>query len=447
MRLKPTLFLLYFFCFFDGFTQSGFHFVNSNQDKQQVGFKLINNLIVFPLEINGKKLSFILDTGVNKTILFDLAENDSLQLKNTKRITLKGLGKGNGAEAVISKNNVFSIKNIKSYNETIYLILKDYFDLSSRMGVTIHGIIGYNLLKNLIVKINYNSKKITFYNPKTFTYKKCRKCEVIPFKFYRKKPYINAKVNLDTVNESFTDVKLLLDSGGSDAIWLFENSKAEIKTPKRYFYDILGEGLSGTIYGNRSRIPKFKLGKYEIEEPTVSFLDTTATQNARIYRDRNGSIGGNILKLFKIWIDYSNKTFIFKKSKSFKGGFNYNMSGLDVVYNGKQLVKEEQKQKTSGYYSNNSDTEQENTFSYITTYNFVFKPSFKIKSVTKDSPAFNAGLLKGDVILEINGTPSHEFKISDIISKFQEKPGKRIKIKVDRNGEKMKFEFRLERRI
>ena len=73
--------------------------------------------------------------------------------------------------------------------------------------------------------------------------------KTFPLQFYRNKPYIEAKVRLDTIGNKFTDVKLLIDTGGSEAIWLFEDSKKEIKTPKKFFSDILGEGLSGTIYG------------------------------------------------------------------------------------------------------------------------------------------------------------------------------------------------------
>ena len=51
-------------------SQSGFHFYGNDSEKVRVQFQLINNLIVFPMEINGKQLSFILDTGVTKTILF-----------------------------------------------------------------------------------------------------------------------------------------------------------------------------------------------------------------------------------------------------------------------------------------------------------------------------------------------------------------------------------------
>ena len=443
---KRILLLISISCFYlNSFAQSGFYFSGNNKNKQQVSFKLINNLIVIPLEINGQKLSFILDSGVNKTILFNLSKNDSVGLLNTTNVLLRGLGKGEAVNALLSKKNTFKIKELISENETIYVILKDYFDLSSKMGTTIHGIIGYSLLKDFIVKVNYNTKRITFFNPKTFKYKKCKKCEILPFKFYRKKPYIDAKVSLDTLGNKMTDVKLLVDSGGSDALWLFENSKVEIKTPKRFFNDILGEGLSGPIFGNRSRIPIFKIGRFKIKNPTVSFLDSASTHNARKFKERNGSVGGGILKRFKVWFDYPNKKITLKKNGSFTSGFNYNMSGLDVVYNGKQLVKEEVLQNYSNAYDQQLDNR--NSVSFVTRYSFNFKPSFKIRTVVKNSPADKAGLLKDDVILKINGKSAHEYTIEDIIYKFQEKDKKKIRLLIERNGTKMKFQFRLNKSV
>ncbi|KGL63613.1 aspartyl protease family protein [Polaribacter sp. Hel1_85] len=400
---------------------------------------------MIPLEINGKRLSFILDTGVNKTILFNLSENDSIGLLNTSKIELRGLGTGEPVSAIISKKNTFKLKYLISRNETIYVILKDYFDLSSKMGTTIHGIIGYNLLKDFIVEVNYKSKKINFYNPKTYKYKKCKKCETTPFMFYRKKPFIKAKVSLDTIGNKFIDALLLVDFGGSDAMWLFENSKEEIKTPKRFFNDILGEGLSGPIYGNRSRVSKFKLGRFEIEKPTVSFLDSASTHNARDLKQRNGSIGGGILKRFKVWIDYPNNKFTFKKNGSFKNDFNYNMSGLDVIYNGKELVKEKNITNISDAYGQRPN--EKNSISFVTTYSFNFKHSYKIKHVVENSPAFYAGLLKDDVIIKINGKLAHDITIGDINQMFQEKDKKKIKITVKRNGVLMKFEFRLHKSV
>lgn len=139
--------------------QEGFRFLNKTKNKVRVDFKLINNLMVIPLKINNKELAFILDTGSNKTILFNLSDNDTIGLKNIEKVTLQGLGKGNSVEALLSQKNTISLQNIQSENETIYVILRDYFDLSGKMGVTIHGIIGNNLLDDFAVKINYISKK------------------------------------------------------------------------------------------------------------------------------------------------------------------------------------------------------------------------------------------------------------------------------------------------
>ena len=429
-------------------SESQFGFFGSNQKEQFVRFNLINNLIVIPLEVNGKQLSFILDTGVNKTILFSLSENDSLGLRDVKKISLQGLGKGKPLEALISTNNTLKIKDFVGENQEIYVILKDRFDVSGKMGVTVHGIIGYQLFKDAIVHINYLTKRVYFYNPQFYTYDKCRKCQTFPLQFYRNKPYIDAKIQLDTVGNTQTDVKLLIDSGGSESIWLFENSKKEIQTPIKHFKGVLGEGISGTIYGKKSRIKQISIGTFKIKEPTVSFLDSTSTFYARRFRERNGSIGGNILKRFKIWVDYKNKTITLKKSGSFRGGFEYNMSGLDVVYNGKILVKEKQSSTFSDAYSSGkSETTNTKTVSIISTYAYRFKPSYKIKHVLKNSPADLAGLQVDDVILSINGIKAHQLTLKELLGKFQAGHNKRITLVVERAKVDMKFHFNLVKRI
>ena len=421
--------------------QNGFHFLRKSKLKQRVSFKLINNLIVIPLEVNAKTLSFILDMGVNKTIIFNLSKNDSIRLLNPEKISLRGLGGGDAVKAILSKNNKIGIKNIFSSNESIYVLLKDAFDFSSKMGTTIHGIIGYRLLKNFIVKIDYSSRKISFYNTEKFNLKECRKCEILPIQFYRKKPYVNVQIQLDTIGNSFTKVKMLLDSGGSDALWLFENSKAEIKTPKKFFNDILGEGLSGVIYGNRSRIPKLKIEGFEIRKPTVSFLDSVSTKLARQNKQRNGSIGGGVLKRFTIWLDYPNKQIMLKKNRLFKTAFNYNMSGLDIVYNGKQLIQEVQQDISNYKLSGN------NSVSFFTNFSYKFKPSYKIKAVVKNSSAYKAGLKEGDVILRINKKLVYNYKLTDIINALSEKENKKIQLRIKRLGIEKTFKFRLEKRI
>ena len=393
-------------------------------------------------------MSFILDTGVDKTILFSLSENDSLGLKNVKKISLHGLGKGKAIDALISQKNKLKVGALKSNDETIYLVLKDQFELSGKMGTTIHGIIGYSLLKDVIAKINYKTKKIILYNPKNFQYKKCKKCEEFPVEFYRNKPYVDAAIQLDTIGNEMTSVKMLIDTGGSDALWLFEESHEKIKTPLRHYNDILGEGLSGTIYGNRARIPKVRLGKFEVLQPTVSFLDTISTLQARKFETRNGSIGSNILKRFKVWIDYPNKKMILRKCAALTGGFEYNMSGLDIVYNGEQLVKEMDPEKVISYSGQNSSFENNsNTITFSASYRFKFKPSYRISKVLQNSPAALVGIYPDDILLKINGNSVHDLSIGQLIKKLQTKDGKKIRVTIRRGEDILKFQFKLKKRV
>lgn len=429
-------------------SQSKFSFFGANDKEVSVRFKLINNLIVIPIELNGQNMSFILDTGVDKTIIFNLSQNDSIGLNNVERIKLQGLGDGGSLEALLSRNNTMKIKNFVSTTENVYVILKDKFDVSGKMGVTVHGIIGHKIFKDAIVYINYTTKRLTLYNPKFYKEKKCRKCQSFPLQFYRNKPYINAKVQLDTIGNKQTDVKLLIDTGGSSAVWLFENTKEEIKTPINHFKDILGEGLSGTIYGNKSRIKGITIGTFHIQNPTVSFLDSVSTFYARQFKSRNGSIGGNILKRFKVWVNYPQRKITLKKYGSFRGGFEYNMSGLDVVYNGKVLVKEKAATKFQDTYSrSDSNTNNTNTISLATSYTYRFKPSYRIKHILPKSPADLAGIKVNDIILSINGIKVHEYSLRELLSKFQTGHNKRIRMKVERQGEVHKFQFRLVKKI
>jgi hypothetical protein len=446
LKISQTFLCVFLFIFTLSVSgQEGFYFKNTKHNKEKISFQLINNLIVIPLKVNGVKLSFILDTGSDKTILFKISETDSIGLKNPKQVKLRGLGIGEPVDALISQNNKIEIDKIKSNNQTVFVILKDFFGLSSKMGTTIHGIMGYSFFKDFIVNINYKKRVIKLYDREAFTRKKCRKCEEIPLRFYRRKPYLRSKIQLDTIGNTLTDLKLLIDTGGSDAIWLFEGTHKDIVTPKNHFDDILGEGLSGTILGKRSRVERFKLGGFEIKKPTVSFLDSTTTHIARNFKLRNGSIGGDLLKRFEIWLDYKGKSITLKKSGSFKTSFNYNMSGIDIVYDGNRLVKERIKQIGKTNYG--QETNDKNSIFLETRYSFKFKPSLKINTIVPNSPADKAGLKVNDVLLSLNNKPIYEYKLEEIIYKLREKENKKIKLKVLREGKELNFKFLLEKKI
>ena len=297
MKNTLQIFLILFFGICNNITgqNEGFRMMSTHKSYEDIRFQFINNLIVIPIKVNNKKLNFILDSGVNKTIVFNSSKVDTILSNFEYKYKLKGLGEGLPVNAIVSKNNLFRINNLIAVNKNVYVILKDDFDLSSKMGITIHGVIGYDIFSDLILRINYKTKKIRFYNPSKYKQKKCSNCEVLPLTIFQKKPYVDVTVKLNN-NSKKVPIKMLIDSGGSDAIWLFEFSNKNIVTPEKFFTDFLGVGLSGTVYGKRSRISSLGLGKFSLNKPTVSFLDTLSTKDARKFNKRNGSIGTWYLK-------------------------------------------------------------------------------------------------------------------------------------------------------
>lgn len=439
---KFIVFLLFCFSFSQMNSQNRFE-LKRNTKKQTISFKLLSNLIIFPIEVNGKELNFILDSGVGSTILFNLNTNDSISLNNLKKRKLQGLGSEDAVDAILSSNNTFKLKNIKGNNQGLYVVYDDSFDLSSKLGITIHGIIGYEILKDFIVKISYGAQKITFFDREFYDEKVCNKCEVFDLEFYGNKPYINAEVQLAS-NKVPTPVKLLIDSGGSDAMWLFEGSHPDLVSPEKYFIDFLGEGLSGTIYGKRTFIESLNLGRFKLKRPSVSYPDSSAIMKARKFKTRNGSLGASILKRFVVTIDYANKTIKLKKGNDFNDPFRYNMSGIELVHNGKILVKEREKNMTTFGLSNANASEQRNTVVLDYRYKYTFKSTYKIFKLREGSPAQKAGLKVDDVIIKINGKYTFDIPFEEIVEKFYKKEGTKITVLVERMGQNYSYSFKLE---
>jgi len=181
------------------------------------------------------------------------------------------------------------------------------------------------------------------------------------------------------------------------------------------------------------------LKSFEIERPNVAYLDSISTMYARSLKTRNGSLGGNILRRFKIIMDYPNKKITLKKNSSFKDDFYYNMSGIELVHEGKTLVKELQQNSFRLTDSESSSGGSKIVFDY--SYNYVLKPIFKIEYVREDSPAEKVGVREGDLLLEINEKPTHNYNIDQIVSFFYAE-NKNVKILVARDGLEYQFEFR-----
>lgn len=444
MRSKILCALIIFFYIAASQAQQGFYIEDNAQKSNKIRFKLINNLIIIPVEVNGIELSFLLDTGVSKPIIFNYEDiKEVLKLNHTKIVYLKGLGSGEPVEAIKSEFNVVKIGNVKCKQEDFYVINSKDISFSPRLGIPVHGVIGHDVFKDFIVKVNYSAQYLRIYSPKTYKYKKCKKCETLPITVHNSKPYINSIIQQDSIE---IPVKLLVDTGGSDALWLFEDDSLGIHLGnKKYFEDFLGHGLSGSVYGKRTKIRKFKLNHFELERPNVAFPDSVSILATKLVSDRNGSISGNILRRFNIIFDYPNRKMTFKKNKHFNDKFSYNKSGIELEHSGVRFLQEEVIEfDNNNPYQSSSQNDSGTQIKLERRFKLSVKPAFTVVELRNNSPAEKAGIRMGDIIIKINGKETHKMNLQEVMAKFYDDDGKVIKLIIEREGITMPFTFELE---
>lgn len=433
--------LLFFISLSSCFGQWGFHF-EKNQKKVVIPFQMINNLIFIPIEVNGETLTFLLDTGVEETVLFSLDDKEELSLHHLEKIKLKGLGNSEAVEAFKSSKNKLKVGGFVDDDHEIYLILDQEFNFSSQVGIPVNGIIGYHFFKDHLVAIDYDRKKVIVY-PETNTKirKKLAKSytkEAISLE--NNKPYYTS--NVVTVEHARAS-KMLIDTGNSDAVWLFLSEAPNLGLPSKAIPCFLGRGFSGNVYGKRARMKSFTFGETTFKNPIGTFPDSTSITNVNFVSHRIGSLGGSVLSRFSIFFDYPNSSIYSKPGAKINMPFNFNMSGLEVQHDGLEWVTQtyQDRSGTAAVYTARQDNlghVQDNL-----KIKFELKPIFRIFNVREGSVAQLAGVQTGDRILKINGRNAHYLTIESINELLKSEEGRTIILEVERKGMFLTYKFQL----
>ena len=408
-------------------------------ESQTLRFQLINNLIVIPIEVNGAKLSFILDSGVSKPILFNLSDQDSIELKNVKEITIMGLGEGKPIKALSSERNSFRIKNLVNEKQELYVVMDREMNFSPTLGIPIHGIIGYDLFRDFVVEINYKRELLRFHDPALYGHRNNnRRSQTLPLTVVNNKPYIDGEVFMQ--GEENVPVRLLIDTGSSDAVWLFPDSEKGLEVPVKHYDDYLGKGLNGNIFGKRTMVNLIRIGDFSFKDAKAAFPDMQSFSALKALGSRNGTVGGEVLRRFNIVFNYPENEITLKKNGNFSDDFHFNMSGIELQHNGVRYIAESIADSRGVVHSD------EKAFGDVqilmenrTRLSLV--PEIIVSGIRAGSPAAEAGLQEGDVILAVNGKRIHRYKLQEVMLLLNEKEGKRIRVLIERYNRDLIFSF------
>lgn len=278
-----------------------------NQDSSVVQCKFKKNLLTIKVSVNGDGIfRFLLGTGKKGSVISKKAA-DKLKLEPFGETETRWSA-GNAATRNVKIDSV-QIGSLVWFPET-FEVVDDKKESNSLFG-DFDGVLGYDFLKLMPIRVDFNFNRITFYNP-----------HVIDLE----KPGIPLEINLDShqaIGEMTFDgraIPVLIDLASASDFVIFDDWVWANKYAERFYFDpekFVSQGIEGywRIY-LVIRSLTLKFGEIQLER---HFMIGHRLEDAQKACPAKGLIGIGILDAYNLFIDYPEHLIYFDERKSEEG--------------------------------------------------------------------------------------------------------------------------------
>jgi len=343
----------------------------------QIPFEPQARHVIVQVTVNGSRpLSFILDTGANTAVIrTEVAKELGLTLEGS--VGVGGAGTGAQQTGSFVRNATWSLAGLAGFKQPVSLALP-LPELPAAMGMPIAGIIGGEFIKQFVVELDYEARRLTLHDPGAFRY--AGTGEAIPIEFVNvTHPTLRAQVSVggETIERRF-----MFDIGSGGALALHSPFVRELKLLDSGLPTIRAIGAAGAggkVTGRTGRVQSLQIGRYVVKEPVAMFSQDEGGAFANT--ELAGNIGAQIAMRFRVFLDYGRRRIIFEPSSMFDTPFDRASSGLALRALGTDFR------------------------------------TFTVVDVLEESPATTAGIKIGDVITSIDETPAADltmFRIHEL---------------------------------
>lgn len=263
---------------------------DANSPVVEINYHNKLNILIIPVEINGKTYQFMFDTGAPNVISPEVAEAIQSSKKTNRSVSDSGNKKENLDFIVIPEIKIAGA----IFRETGAAVAS--FNNGNLLSCfQVDGIIGANLMRNCYVQVDYLSQKIRF--AKEWTDLKLEDGFEVPFTHHlQATPLVRLKVGELTIDQ------MTVDTGFNGFINL---SKSDYKQAKitQPGYDIVGntsEGLFGATAPDTTK--KIWMGDYTLDTTALALAGSLSfeSKNKRL-------IGNEFLSNFITTYDWKRK--------------------------------------------------------------------------------------------------------------------------------------------
>jgi len=370
----------------------------------QIRFQLFGKLVYVPVRINNSgPFWFILDSGAQNSVI-DERVAKALGLKVQGQANVIGIGESS-VKVGFAKHVSLTFGEVEFADQD--LVVYPCETLEHFTGHVINGILGANVFKRFAVEIDYSSRTVNLYDSKTTSVSQPQG-DSLPLIIEGGLPFIRGRIVL--CEGTILDVKILIDTGGNGALALNRPFVDAHKLPNSIKQTIESPdaGAGGEAIGRLGRVSSLQLGRFVIENPITGF--SRSIKGALAVTSNDGYIGGEVLRRFKVLFDYYHGRLMLEPNEHFSEAYEAEMSGILLTTEGSDLK------------------------------------TLRIKRTIEDSPAAQAGLLSGDVIISIDGRPTLDFNLEQVNELFKQ-PGRTLLLSVKRRDRVFQVQLELRRLI
>ena len=278
----------------------------SGHSSLSIPVEINNNLILVETRLNGKRpLKLIFDTGASATVInADLQEE--LGIKGTEK--MDGTATGGNIEGTMAKGVKIAVKGVVVPDQPVGLIAMPRIP-----GFDFDGAIGWDFIKQVVVEIDYLNKVMNLYAPGRYRYR--GKGTTVPFDLKgRQTPLLNASFLFPAKRSVIA--RLELDTGADNAFLLYAPffEKRQLLTASNIDRTNPGRGAGGETERALYNATSTSLGPFTFRNVPVLF----SFQRDGLEDGVDGIVGGEILRRFKLIIDYSRSRMILEPNKDLK---------------------------------------------------------------------------------------------------------------------------------
>jgi hypothetical protein len=354
----------------------------STRRRATIPFRLIGDHIYFPVEIQGHIFQFGLDTGGINIISAKVAATIGARTEGTASAT--GVGAKHIAVS-FARVPAVSLDSKLTIRHQVFIVVP-LSKISAVEGTALDGVLGYELFKRFVVRIDYANHLLQILPAADFD--PASAGTTVPFTYDGRMPQIAG--SLDGLTGRFD-----IDTGSRDVLSInapFVKADRLLDHYDHTARTVTGWGAGGATYGVIARAREFRVGDVAIPCPLLAL--STQTEGTDAERSVAGVIGNAMLSRFTVTFDYARQFVYLHRNRLFGKPFSYDRSGMWVNQ---------------------------------------ARRSFVVEYVMAGSPAQRAGVHAGDLIASVDGKHTASMNLADFRRMLRILPsGTRLNLEVIR---------------